>query len=286
VSAMNAGAADRLAVADADLLDTMAAEIRQEARTAARRQRLATVALWVLLLAVALAVWELAAATGFVDEVLSSRPSDVLAYLAEAAVSRELWEAIGATMLAATEGLLLGSVLGIGAAVLLYEWDLLRRGTAPFIAFLNALPRPALAPIFVVWFGLGIGSKVAVSASIVVFVVLLTTLAGLDSTHDDWRMLSRSLRMRRRERLLKVQLPAAIPTIVSGLRICASYSVLGVVISELVASTEGLGQLLIEATNSFNMAGAFGLIVVIGLIATALDRAILQLEKYVSWTRG
>ena len=264
----------------ADLSTTLAVE------SAARRRKL-RIKVWLGRAAVLVIIfggWQAATGIGLVDTVLTSTPLDVLKYLANAVTDRSLQSAVVATLTASIEGLVIGSIIGIILALLLHELPTLAKATRPYITFANSLPRPPLAPIFLVWFGLGLTAKVVLSISIVLFVMLITTTGGLQGTNHDWLLLSRSMGMSRVQRLFRIEVPASTPSIMSGLRISASYSVLGVVISELVAASTGLGQLLIQSTNSFNIAASFGLIIIVGLIATALDQLISLIEHRLAWS--
>lgn len=245
-----------------------------------------TIWVWVIRVVVAALMiggWQSIVTAGWVNEAIVSSPSAVASYLFTTLPTAELWINLWSTLKATIVGLMTGSAMGIVFGIALFESNTLRRGLLPFITFLNSLPRPALAPIFILWFGLGIGSKVAVSISIVVFVLLLNTLAGLQGANADHLFLSRSLGMSRLQRLRLIQLPAAVPVIVAGLRLATVYSMLGVVVAELVASELGLGQLLIIATNSYNIAGAFGILVILGLLAMALNSVVSLIERHFSW---
>jgi NitT/TauT family transport system permease protein len=180
-------------------------------------------------------------------------------------------------------GLTIGASSGILSGLLLAEVPTFRAAVRPIITLLNALPRPALAPIFLVWFGLGIGSKVAVSVSIVYFLLLINTLAGVDGVDSDRLMLAKTLRMSRVQRFRYLQLPTASPSIIAGLRLGAVYSVLGAVVAEMVASTDGLGLLLVRAANQFDIAGSFAILFVLALLAYALDWVVGLIERRLSW---
>ena len=266
-----------------------AAFARLHARLRAEKQAQAkssTILVWIIRIAVAAVMiggWQLIVAAGWVNEAIVSSPSAVWRYLVTTLPTAELWINLWSTLKATLAGLIAGSAVGIFCGILLFESDTLRRGLLPFITFLNSLPRPALAPIFILWFGLGIGSKVAVSVSIVIFVLLLNTMAGLQGANADHLFLSRSLGMSRLQRLRLIQLPAAVPVIVAGLRLATVYSMLGVVVAELVASEQGLGQLLIIATNSYNIAGAFGILVILGFLAMSLNSVVSFIEGRFSW---
>lgn len=258
---------------------------------AARRRRRVKVRSWswvlrAVVLLMILGGWQLAADSGWVSKSVASDPIDVGRYLVDTLPTANLWVNVWATFEAVLVGLAIGAVAGVVLGIIFYEVELIRRGLDPFVTFINSLPRPALAPVFLLWFGLGIGAKVAISVSIVIFVLLLNTLAGLRSTSDDLLFLADSLGMSRSQRLWFVQLPSASPAIVAGLRLGAVYSVLGVVVSELVAAYQGLGQMLVTETNKFDLAGAFGILFLLGILATVLNLIVSLIERRVAWSDG
>src|SRR5690348_4715112 len=221
---------------------------------ATRRRRLLNV--WVIrvaVLAVALSLWQLAANREWVPSQLVSKPTEVFRSFGDYFSTGDIWTDIWATFEASLLGLVIGGLLGILCGVVLAKNETLAQAFKPFITTLNALPRVALAPIFLVWFGLGVTPKVLVAASLVFFVLLLNTSAGVSNVDADIRFLSRSLAMTRWQRFKSVEFPSALPSIVAGLRLGAVYSVLGVIVSEMVASMAGLGQVLVTATTNLQM---------------------------------
>lgn len=270
----------------ADLeFETIHQELLRERHFHRRKVLLWSWIIRVVLLGLVLGGWQLSADLGWVSASVASDPIQVATYLLHNLPTASLWINVWATFQAVLIGLAIGAALGIFFGILFYEVDMIKRGLDPFVTFVNSLPRPALAPVFLLWFGLGIWAKVAVSISIVVFVLLLNTIAGLQGTNDDLLFLAESLRMTRWQRLRYIQLPSAAPMIIAGLRLGAVYSVLGVVVSELVAAYQGLGQVLVVETNKFNLGGAFGILLILGFLATALNQVISLIEKRVSWDR-
>lgn len=246
------------------------------------RARLQTV--WLLrggVIVGVLGLWEALARLGVLSPQLTSMPSEVLAALGYYFTEGDIWTHVWATFVASAFGLLVGSVLGIASGVILGKSRTMERAFGPFVTTLNALPRVALAPIFLVWFGLGITPKVLVAASIVYFVLLVNTMAGLKNVDSDIAFLSKALAMGRIQRFRYVDFPSALPAITAGLRLGAVYSVLGVIVSEMVASQSGLGQVLVIATSNLQMDRAFAVIAVITAVATALDLLISLVDNRV-----
>lgn len=242
---------------------------------------------WVIrigLVVVILGAWQITATNNLVSPSLVSDPEQIWSYLYHAIPTEALWANVWSTFEAVLIGLLAGAAIGIALGILLHESRTLKRGLDPLVTFLNSLPRPALAPVFLLWFGLGVGAKVAVSMSIVIFVLLLNTYAGLENTNEDLLFLSDSLAMSKWQRIRFIQLPAASPAMVAGFRLGAVYSVLGVVVSEMVAAYSGLGQVLVTETNGFHMGGAFGVLILLGLMATLLNVVVSLFERKMVWS--
>jgi NitT/TauT family transport system permease protein len=251
-----------------------------------RARRRSTATMWVMrigVIAFLLGIWQAAYTFEWMNPVFISDPGSVATRFYEILSGGELWPDVWATLKAALLGLVIGSVAGILSGLVLAEIPVFREAVRPIITLANALPRPALAPIFLVWFGLGIGSKVAVSVSIVYFLLLINTLAGVDGVDSDRMMLARTLRMSRLQRFRYLQLPTASPSIIAGLRLGAVYAVLGAVVAEMVASTDGLGLRLVMAANQFDIAGSFAILFILALLAFALDWIVGIIERRVSW---
>lgn len=261
--------------------DALGESVRKTESRAARRS---AGIVWLLRIGFAvflLGIWYAANYFKIINPLFLSDPLSVASYLVQELASPRLWRAIWATFQGAVLGLLFGGAAGIATAAILHEIPALRKAVNPFITFFNALPRPALAPIFLLWFGLGLGSKVAVAISIVYFVLLLNTLAGLDATQEDQEFLAKTLKTSRTKMFFLVRLPTALPSIVAGLRLGAVYAVLGVVVAEMVASYEGLGVLLVQETNRFNIAGSFGILAILASLAGLLDLGVSLVERRV-----
>ncbi|MFC6707136.1 ABC transporter permease [Flexivirga alba] len=191
------------------------------------------------------------------------------------------WTDAESTFGGAISGLVAGAVLGILTGVIFSRSALLERAMAPFLTFANSLPRPALAPIFILWFGLGFTPKAMVAASVVYFVMLTSTLSGLQGIEHDIEQLAESLTMSARQRFFKIELPSSLPSIVGGLRLGVVYSILGAVLSEMVGAYSGLGQRLTALTSNFDVAGSFAVLIAMGVMTMILDFAVSGIDKLV-----
>lgn len=236
------------------------------------------------ILASFIGAWELTYLAGLIKPIFISDPQDVAVALWSLLVKPATWSGMLATFSAALGGLVVGALLGIGWGIMLAHMPVLRRAMRPYLTIFNAFPRPAFAPIFIMWFGLGALPKIIVAVTIVFFVLLYNTMVGIMSVDPDINFLSRSLGMTTWQRLRMVELPHATPTIVAGLRLGAVYSVLGVVVSEIVAAHEGLGQLLVQYTNEFAIAASFAVLVLMAFLAVILDFGVSLIQRRLSWS--
>ncbi|MFE1083381.1 ABC transporter permease [Brevibacterium sediminis] len=233
-----------------------------------------------------IAAWGLLVRGGIMDPTLVSRPTDVgVAFIAQL-VDPTFWDDVLATFGGAMAGLAAGAVTGIILAVVFTRVPVLYTAVRPFLTLLNSLPRPALAPIFILWFGIGFTPKALVAFTMVFFLLLTSTMGALESIEHDISQLTKSLGMTKIQRFFKIEIPAALPSIIGGLRLGAVYSILGAVVAEMVGSYVGLGQRIVIATNNFQVAETFAILVAMGLLAMLVDMAVSGLHKVVSnWTR-
>jgi NitT/TauT family transport system permease protein len=258
-----------------------------ELRSSIRRRRVQAVVIGVGVVGAGFVVWWLlVAALKWINPETLPDPVGVVTTLFDLLRTASLWVNVWATLSAALIGLALGTVIGVLIGVALSRARVVRQALSPLIVFFNAMPRPALAPIFIVWFGLGLWAKVAASISIVSFIMLLSALAGLSSINPDHVQLCRSLTVRGWQYFWKVEMPSALPSLYSGLRLSASGTILGVFVAEVVAAYNGVGQLFIQANNTFQMTTVFALVIVISLIAVVLDGAAWLAQRLLGGRRG
>ncbi|WP_437773733.1 ABC transporter permease [Arthrobacter sp. KNU40] len=230
--------------------------------------------------------WGFATGQRIVDPTLVSTPSEVGKSFIKQLGDGTFWVDVTATFSGAMAGLVAGAALGILAGVIFARVEVLHVAARPFLTLMNSLPRPALAPIFILWFGLGFGPKALVAFSVVFFVLMTSTMGALQSIDHDIKQLTQSLGMTRRQRFFKIELPSALPSIVGGLRLGAVYSVLGAVVSEMVGAYTGLGQRLVVVTNNFQVSETFAILLAMGFLSMVLDLSISVLQKLVTkWTR-
>lgn len=210
------------------------------------------------------------------------------------AVVRYLWDNLGGelvpngldTLSAMLIAFALSGITGIMGGLLLVEVPLLRRLIDPYLTGLNSMPRIALAPIFILWFGIGIGSKVALAFSLGFFIVLNSTIAGVRNIDPVLMRLSHTLGCSGIQRFWKITLPWAVPSVFAGLKLALIYSFLGVVTSEMIASRSGLGYLVMYYSGIFRMDAILGILFIMALAAIAITMIADAIEAKLvgNWT--
>jgi NitT/TauT family transport system permease protein len=243
------------------------------------RETLAVRGLQVLVGVLLLGLWQLAASLKWLDPVLAKSPVQSWDYLVGAARSGELWSNTWATMSAVLIAWVLAGLAGVVAGLALGLMPRTERVLNPYLDAANAMPRIALAPLLIVALGIGTTAKVALASTLVFFIVLSGARAGVRSADAEWLRLSAVLGARKRQLFFKVLLPVATPAIFAALRLGIIYSLLGVVGSELISARDGLGQLIAYDSSVFQMEGVYGILVLLAVIAVALNQLMSLLER-------
>jgi NitT/TauT family transport system permease protein len=233
----------------------------------------------------ALAVWHFSSGR-IIDPFWVSSPSDVAQQLGTWLTEGILFFHLQATLTAMAIGLVLGASTGIMVGFVLGRIEVLARLLDPFIVAIYSLPKVALAPLFILWFGIGLLSKVVLTAVIVFFLVFYNTFSGVRSVDRDLVDVVRVMGGSRRDLLAKVVLPSSAAWIYTGLRIAIPYSLIGAVVGEIVASNRGIGYLLARASGTFNTAGTFAALFILMIVATLINSAVDWSESRTSRWRN
>jgi NitT/TauT family transport system permease protein len=239
------------------------------------RNRLGALALLMVLLA----AWEFAArAFGFSALVLPP-PGTVLRALWTGLASGFFWPHIRATGAALLLGLASGCAIGFLAGVLLAEIAALRRLLMPYVVVSQVVPKLALMPLFIVWFGFGLTSTVVITALICFFPLLENTMTGLAQVPPDRIELFRMLGASRLQMLLRLKLPSGLPSVLAGLRIAVVLALVGAVVGEFIGASRGLGALIIAAQGSMDTPLMFAVLVLISVLGLLLYQAAVLVER-------
>ncbi len=243
-----------------------------------KARKMHVVLLRIALLAGLLALWEAASGT-LVQEFFISRPSAIFAKLRGWVLDGSFFYHAGITASEALLGFLLGSCLGLVIGVLLGRARLLAEVLDPFIMAFYSLPKVALAPLFILWIGIGMTMKVALTATIVFFLVFLNTYSGVRNVSQELVAIVKLMGANERDILSKVVLPSALTWVFAGLRISVPYALIGAVVGELMASNKGLGALLVSAQGQFDTAGVFAALIGITALAYLLNSVVKFAER-------
>ena len=226
-----------------------------------------------------LTAWEGASRAGWVDPFYAPAPSRVAAVLASIFADGSIWGHLEATLVAALAGLLGGLLLGIllGFAAALVPW--LAELLEPVMILLNAIPRVILAPLFVIWLGIGLASKVALALILVAVLIFFAVYSGIREV--DLRLVERvrTLGGGRRALIAEVYVPSITAWVLGNLKIAVGFAFTGAVVGEFVASSRGLGYLLQFAQSTYNAALTIALIAVIMVFALLLFSAAEWVER-------
>lgn len=260
--------------------ETWLLEQERRLQQAARRH---AVAVWTWRIAVVIIVlgsWESATRLRWVDPFFSSSPVAIAQFLATAIVTTSFWSDVGITLWESLVSFVVGSAAAVAVGFLLAQSRVARDVSRPFLVIMNSMPRIAFAPLLIIWFGLGMGSKIAVGLSLTFFVVLNGTLVGVDTVDPDLKLLSRQLGQSRGEVFRRITLPSSIVSIFAGLNLGLVYGMLGVVVAEMLAAPHGLGHLIQYYAGLLQMEAVLGIIFFLALGVTGLVYALDRLEAW------
>jgi NitT/TauT family transport system permease protein len=208
-------------------------------------------------------------------------PSAVLTTLWQLLVDGTLWPHLGVTLSEILLGFLIGSGLGLGLGSLVALSPAAQYALGPYIIASQAMPKLALAPLFVIWFGFGIVPKALIAALIAFFPLFENTLAGLRDVDDEALDLFRMLAANRWHLFLKLRLPNAIPYLFAGLRVAIVLSVVGTVVGEYIGASKGLGALIIASQGQMDTPLMFAIFVLLTLLGMALYQLVHACERWV-----
>jgi NitT/TauT family transport system permease protein len=240
--------------------------------TAVRRKppssRVGIVVTQIGILAAILALWQFAVTDALLPYF--SRPSLIAAKLYELLTHHDIYRHMSVTLAEITMGYSLGAVIGLSLGFILGRSHFLSAALQPYIIGLYSIPKIALAPVFIVWLGLGIASKVAVVFVASFFLVFFNTYSGLISINEELVRLARLMGASWPQTVARMILPAAAPQIFLGLRTAVPYAVIGAVIGEYIGSSEGLGYFILYASQTYDAAALFaGIIILVAIVFIA-----------------
>lgn len=262
----------------------------EEARAIAHavNHRRLVIVLRILVAVVTLASWEAAVRFGWIDGFFFSQPSAIYHQLAvwllEGTSQGPLWRELLVTMQETILGFLIGSLLGIVLGIALGRNKLASDVFSIYIKVANAIPRVVLGSIFIIMFGLGMGSKVALAVVMVFFVVFGNAFQGVREADKTLIANAYILGANKRQVTISVVFPSALTWILASLHISFGFALVGAVVGEFLGARHGIGLLIATAQGSFNAAGVFAAMIVLAVVALAAEYLLTAIEnKLLKW---
>ena len=253
-------------------------------RSGARYRKMARFTAWLLSAILLLWFWQWYTTKFDVSPAIFPSPLEVWQSLRANLADGTFLKDLGVTLREIMIGFFGGSFVGFLLALLISEFNPVRTIVYPYVVGLQSVPKTAVAPMFLIWFGFGIASKVALVVSTVFFPVLINTLSGIERTDPDQLAMLRAYCGRRWRIFLRVKLPSALPSVFAGLELAIVLAVIAAVVSEFVGAVGGLGYRILTYNTNLDMAGEFAALAVLSLTGFVLH-AIVRLvgRRLVFW---
>jgi len=224
-------------------------------------------------------LWEAIVRVFRVPSFLAPAPTAVAASLAGGIRSHLYVEHFGVTLYEALAGFLIAAASGIVIGAVIAQFRLVERTFYPYLVALQTMPKIAIAPLIVVWFGFDTSSKVVIAATVAFFPVLVNVVVGLKTIDAGKLELMRSLRATRWQTFRLVQFPNALPFVFAGLDVAIVFSVLGAIVGEFVGAQRGLGNLILQFNMTLDIAGVFAVLIMLSLMGVALHLIMQAIQR-------
>ena len=235
----------------------------------------------VLLVVAILAVWEIVVRVFSIPAFILPAPSSVVVALWRGTTSMLYVEHLYVTVTETLLGFVVGSILALALGTVIALSRRVEYYVYPFVVMFQAMPKVALAPLIIVWFGLGLMSKVAQAAFTAFFPLMVNTIAGLRSADEDRVALMRSLDASEMQIFTMLRVPSAMPFIMAGFEIAMVLSLIGAIVAEFVGAQRGLGMLIMSMTFTMDVAGQFSVLLVLSVLGLILNAIIVGIRKRV-----
>jgi NitT/TauT family transport system permease protein len=246
---------------------------------AVRLRRLAVLAVQGLILVAVFGAWELAAATRVIDPFITSRPSAVARTLVDLAGQGTLLAHVGLTLYESLLGFAIGTVGGIAIAAVMWWWAFASDVLDPYLVVLNATPKIALGPVFIIWLGVSVAAFVALAVSITLFITVLNVYTGFAGVERGKLVVAAAFGASRWQQFRKVVLPASLPTLVATLKVNVGLALIGAIVGEFLGAKAGLGHLIIYGQTIFSMSLVMTSVVLLTALAAAMYAVVYLVER-------
>ncbi len=233
-----------------------------------------------------LGLWELLAQLNLINTLILSSPSRILSTIGNLYQSGDLFYHIGITLYETVLGFAISTILGCLIAILLWWSETLRKILDPYIVVLNSLPKIALGPIIIIWFGAGMQSIIVICVLITIIITIISMLNAFRECDKDKILLMQSMGANKFQILTKLILPASLPQFVSVLKISIGMSWVGSIIGEYLVSSAGLGYLIVYGSQVFQLDLVMASTLILCILASVMYLGVAYLEKYVNKKRS
>lgn len=234
----------------------------------------------ILILIAFLGIWEILADTQIIDSFITSSPSRILKTFMDLG-SNDLIHHIGVTVYETVVGFLLGTVIGIIVAILLWWSNFLAKVAEPYLVVLNSLPKVALGPVIIIWVGAGTPAIIVMAVSISLIVTILENLNGFLRTDKELIKMAKTFKANKWQILTKIVIPANIGTFINSLKVNIGLSLVGVISGEFLVSKAGLGYLIVYGGQVFKLDLVMTSVLILGIVAGIMYGLVLLLEKWI-----
>jgi len=229
-----------------------------------------------------LCVWEIVGRR--MDPIFMTYPVAIFRAAIGLIASGELLKGFLQSLVPFAVGMLISIVLGIAIGLAMGLWRIFEYATDPYVNALNAIPRVALVPLIILWFGLGVLAKIVIVVSVAIFPIIINTYSGVRDVRGALLDVGNAYSASKWQSLHLIILPAALPFIMTGVRVGLALGIIGMVVAEFFTAVNGLGGIIVEYGNTFQTAKMFVAIFAIGILGVILSEAAMALERHwASW---
>ena len=225
-----------------------------------------------------ISVWEILAQTGRIDSFITSQPSRIVKTFMNLS-SNDLLEHLKITCIETLVGFLLGSILGVITAIILWWSPFISKVSEPFLVVLNSLPKTALGPVIIIWVGAGMPAIIVMALAISLIVTILEVLNGFLHTEEEKIKMAKTFNANKIQILTKIVIPSNIPTFFNSLKVNIGLSLVGVISGEFLVSKGGLGYLIVYGGQVFQLDLVMTSVIILAVVAALLYESIVLLEK-------
>ena len=258
--------------------EVILSEDRKKYLRKVKLRKIEILATQILIVIAFIAIWEILANTGRIDSFITSQPSRILKTFLNLS-SNDLLEHLRITCTETLIGFLLGTVLGVITAIILWWSPFISKVSEPFLVVLNSLPKIALGPVIIIWVGAGMPAIIVMALSISLIVTILEILNGFLHTDKEIIKMAQTFNANKLQVLTKIVIPSNIPTFFNTLKVNIGLSLVGVISGEFLVSKGGLGYLIVYGGQVFQLDLVMTSVIILAVVAALMYESIVLLEK-------